>query len=1467
MLASIIHKKIGKRERVKWKVSLILSTILIFLSLVDILGYTLVAQADEAWVIVGTNNERQETIRITDDSILIRGTHKRGTGTMNYRTTGYKIALREYDINGPFNISTVDVPLLKSEGKREGDTVEVIYTIERKKFLAAVVQLGVTSAKIRSNGGYVDVYLNNVFEIYNPQDNSIYRKDICGYQEMLAAPGTIFRGGKWSPTTQEVLQFYYNFKFTVYPPLFNIEIVAVDKDNPDRVLKVLKTGDKGMYYEAYPLNSSYTAPEELTIDEVKYKAYNQWYYTYTDRENGKKVTANKSSGRTIKCDLPDAKKDSTVTFKVLYEKVSTEADVVIKAIDRDGNIINDNLYTGKATAGEKILKNVPQELKKAGVTYKKTVNYYYVYTKKGKSKAEAPTHMTCHRASDPLAINVPEDIRDKSTMTVYVYYDRVLSEEIPVIVKAVDKDTGEDICEIDSTSRPGGTTYSRNIEADISSGTTSYSYTGEWSWSYTLNSASKPTISSNGSGERISFELPSADKVSGAVTVKVFYKKRNDVNEDTITLRTIMVSDTGGFISELSSETVTRNQPIDKTAAAQKSINGTVYEYRNRWDYTYITSSNSNTISGTGSRISFSIPNSTSMGTVVTLRLYYGVVQEVDIPEASEPISMSLDSPGYPYGVINADKYTSPYFDSKQGIPTTESQYVYVKTKDYLLGYRLVNKTGKVTYTVPVTMNYTLTYNTNTPDEFGGPQKVTVVESNTQNVKVEKAYSYWEIERLEYYYVGQANVYNYSLPDGGVTLNANYSYLNLPTLTTWHSSRLEDHVLPPPEVETGIILEAAPIETDSTDRPNIEYEDLTSYAVSMTGEARVKNDLLIFNGTVVLSNELREKITQAPNITALKQSNYIIPDKTLYTEGKVVEATKRNGVYSSNGNVIYFLHSHSVNSFSSRLIYALDINDVTIHTPVICKPQVSADNDRWVQLIQPEKDAVHIVLDPDTTLNDFTLGISNTLHHSERPGYYERDFSCSFIDPVNVSYIAKKDGTVRNEVKFPFDVYLDVLGDKDAKNDLFIKAGSWFVLGRNSYRFYVPIWVKEGVYRVQFRTVAVNGEDKLTNTEESRNTSIYNYVATSEMKFQISGRVYGLTLYDIYDYPNWENVFRVDNTMLIKYFNGAVDGTKMAGYNKDYAYYYTVGTNDSYGQATGRNSKFTLPLVNGSHPQYKNLGVLKTGYAVRFMLDTVGEMYGNACHIKITPTFYYVDAKGKNRKQVDLYYNEEIEGKLYKLCKVGEGIDLVNIKSGTTGNIYSRIPEKEIQNTADVLGISYSKASSRKSTMYSYSLIKLLGPFRTFIGWDYATYISSLPSFADVAAATGETRLSLSKYIQRWYGTYKLPADVYAVESGFDVYGYMKKHGIDFSEDFWLRDGYIIVNFNIVTVDKEGREHLSYINAINYLNNGNCSMWLLEGPFVEKSDSRGVTFSFKAGDFIIYYCDRKYSDDYQGKLY
>jgi hypothetical protein len=124
--------------------------------------------------------------------------------------------------------------------------------------------------------------------------------------------------------------------------------------------------------------------------------------------------------------------------------------------------------------------------------------------------------------------------------------------------------------------------------------------------------------------------------------------------------------------------------------------------------------------------------------------------------------------------------------------------------------------------------------------------------------------------------------------------------------------------------------------------------------VEGTNEARVINDSIIFDGRVVMSNTMSRKIAPTPNVSSFIQCNGNCHDKSLYTEHKVIEAEKENGNYSSSGNVTYARHTASVNCYSSTKTFNVPVNNVVIHTPVICKPIVSGDNDKWSQIIKPQ---------------------------------------------------------------------------------------------------------------------------------------------------------------------------------------------------------------------------------------------------------------------------------------------------------------------------------------------------------------------------------------------------------------------------------------------------------------------------------------------------------------------------------
>ncbi len=821
-------------------------------------------------------------------------------------------------------------------------------------------------------------------------------------------------------------------------------------------------------------------------------------------------------------------------------------------------------------------------------------------------------------------------------------------------------------------------------------------------------------------------------------------------------------------------------------------------------------------------------------------------------------------------GVIRADNRGAEKFTAVQGVPTTESLYGQVTAKDYLVGYKFVKKTGVKYYPIQVKKNYNLTWMKDTPTTApsSAPEQVNDTITVTQTITVARAYAYWEIQNFECYKIGSAVLRNYALPDEAITIYPNYSYYHPPTISINHSGDESYHVIPPAEYTNGITLPPENISSSGTSMPSIPKEDFTRKAWEMTGNISVKNDYLSFNGTTVMSDTVTQMLPPDINRNGVPQCETFINENVLYKPNNIIEATKVNGTFASSGTITYTAIATVNPTRPANPQYSIDgINKVVIHTPVVCIPSITDDNDKHSQLINPTEGCNQLVLDPNPTLSDFVVSISNTGSHSDKQGYYSRDFSRSLRDP-NVSYIAEDKGVLMNQVKFPFDVYMDVGANYDQRDDKFIKAHTWLTIGRAAPRFYLPMTVNEGVYTVQFRTVAVNGLPYINKAEEYANKNLINYVATNTLDVEVSGRIYGLTIYDLTDYPIWEEVFRVKDSMDFKKdFSKYLPGTGSLTYSKNRSYTYTLGTNDQYGVDTGRNAKYTFPLVNGSHPYYKNMGILKTGYMVRFLLDTTGNMFSDKCKILIKPKFYHVDKDGKNRVAVDLYYTEEINGKTKHLVKVGSPLDQTNLKTVRTGDIFLGIPETELRQTAKLRGMTYGKFTAKSSSMFNFSEIRLNWAFRTYINNAYTSRVKGYDSF-EAMKDTGIKESDLLERMQRWYGQYYIPNEVHVVEKDFDVMDYADKYGVDYSESFWKKNGYIIVNFSIETIGEDGSRRLSYINAANYRDKGNCSMWIQEGPVLTKKSSDGANFQFYAGDFAIFYVGKNASSDYTpGAIY
>ena len=1014
-----------------------------------------------------------------------------------------------------------------------------------------------------------------------------------------------------------------------------------------------------------------------------------------------------------------------------------------------------------------------------------------------------------------------------------------------------------------------------------------------WHYEYTNRSPKKDINSSPSSTDEVLINSP--DAMPGSVLkVYVVYDKEDtppyyvDVigeTEDGKKLTTFVTGD------EVQQSSTYKFKLTEKDKFLQDK-----YYYHNKWYLTYTDNKTEKLITTEIKHmedISHTMPDAKPESTT-TFHMIYGLDKpgEAPIPTPEpdpdpgwEPPTIVPPLPDYrsmaftkvtATGKLRADKRGGEKFEITEGIPTTESLYGEVRATDYLLGYNFVKKVGLKYYPITVKKDYILKWEAATPEEAleEGQEPLQITETVTveQVITVPRAYGYWEIKNLDYYNIQSATINNYALPDGSITITPNLSYYEVPSIIYKHSKSESYHIIPPTQASSGIRLPSKTI-TGGTSKPTIPKEDFTKEAYTMTGNIKVRSDRVVYNQTTVMSDEIRDTEAQDLNISPIQQCYTTINENVLYKPNQIIEATKENGDYGTTGKIVYSCKTSDVSSQNNKLSYPLrNLNNVVIHTPILCDPIIKADNNKYVQLIEPDKNAVQLVLDKDPSLSDFTVKISNTGLHSNMPGYYTRDFSKSLRDP-NISYIQDINGLLRNELKFPFDVYIDKGNDGDITNDEYIKAGSWIVIGRATQRFYLPMWVEEGIYEADFRTIAVNcvgtiensDKSKIYLTEEEKNTNRYKYVATDKAIFEVSGRMYGLTIYDLTDYPFWEEAFRVPKSSDFKKYrpDEFPNGTNKKNYSKDYYYDYTLGTNDQYGNDTGRDIKYTFPLVNGSHPYYRNQGILKTGYMVRFSLETTGTMYTGGNYISIKPSFYFVDKDGKNRTAVDLYYEESFNGKNNPLVKVGGELDKTNIKKVRTGDINFGIPKAELEQTADILKIRYGNFIWQTEPMYTFAQIRLTEAFRTFVGNNYTNIIKSLDSYKSVKD-NGITEADMIKRTQRWYGTYYIPNRVHAVKKGYDVYDYSRKYGIDYSEDFWLRDGYIIVNFTIKGMDVNSKARLSYINPDNYKNNGNCSMWVMEGPPLEKQSYKGPKFKFYAGDFIIYYGNKKASDDYSG---
>ncbi|WP_337035177.1 DUF5704 domain-containing protein [Paenibacillus illinoisensis] len=771
-------------------------------------------------------------------------------------------------------------------------------------------------------------------------------------------------------------------------------------------------------------------------------------------------------------------------------------------------------------------------------------------------------------------------------------------------------------------------------------------------------------------------------------------------------------------------------------------------------------------------------------------------------------------------GVIKADQRGNESFDVLKGIPTSESLYGNVFGRDYLFQNRFVQMSGTCTYTVNVDQQWTLNWTDvdTTRDEEGNTHTTRTPRTDSETVSsqytVVRPYSYWTIDELSVYNIRKATLIQYAFSGGQITIE--------PSGYTPPNFQAENSGYFYPPNQPGTQQGPSRSKNGGNSRPSPDQENLQYVAEGAVPDIQVENDSLVFKGQTIMNSQRTAKAGPQPSqIPAPVQ----IGQDVLYSPYNYIPSSKTNKKdATSKGNIEYLMAAGSISNEEEELEYEIHgINTVTVHTPVVNYSAVS-DDQPHNQKTKPNMSRSALILDRPFIVRIPTSG--QHLDVAQYPGYGNRDYA---------KYFRTK------QVRFPFDVY------NESKSQL-IPKDTWIDIPVNQLdtTFQLPVWVDEGDYQVYFRNIAGNAPEGYSY-EQDANLNLVNHAAVDQVSVEVIGRLYDFHITDIADY-NWERVFRT--------YIGSKDSTGLS---------YWVGQNGIDGAPRGNNEPYTLPIRTGSNPLtgMKNVAV-KTGYHFKFDFKTMGNMFGTKDGIRITPTFTYVSKGGGAPIPVDLYYKTNDQ----PFIKIGSPEDKVERYVILNERLRS-VPQGDIKNAGywrydqyltadqqagtdrDLYMRNYVLKYTKKPTpVGGYAQLLLPEQLKTLIG------PKEIPSNATVTPERANAS------IQQWYGEYSIPADSYVVAQGTDLAEYGRLHGgLTDKSPIFLKDGYIVVNFDIESIQNGNLQdpHLQYINAPL------MNQWRLEGYRPNILDSFMNVFNLRDGDIVFYDADQSSRDDFSAQ--
>lgn len=543
-----------------------------------------------------------------------------------------------------------------------------------------------------------------------------------------------------------------------------------------------------------------------------------------------------------------------------------------------------------------------------------------------------------------------------------------------------------------------------------------------------------------------------------------------------------------------------------------------------------------------------------------------------EMSENTELVTVTSAVYGEDVTAVNRMRIYSEQFDVERAVPSGETVTAEGNFQTYYYKAVYEHHYGKKAIPVTANVTYTLIWNDGTLHE----EQVT----EQRTAEVVRPYSYWKIKDIDFYYLKEITVKNGAFPDGEITIDTCYEPDVILCRETGGMT-LPNTFL---EISGGVV-------NGGNKKPSVPEDDIFLSADSAVGKITVKNDIFSVDGELWLDGNEREEKTEAPVTLSGGRTFPVRMESVLIPSGK------ENGLYGSLASATYVPYF----SDGEEKEYAVSVNDVIVHTPVVCAGTASDDIAFNQQIVPTVKNSLILG-------REFTVSVKTEGTHINEKGYGQREYA---------KYVKDR------QVCFPFPVLYA------GQN---IEAESWISLKDGTASFVLPVTVEEGDYEIMYRTIAVNAGSR-KDTEQYANRKKDNYIASSTVPVTVVGRLYGFCITNIVDYPRWEDVF---------WKKGRKERTGVVYYS---------GTNDCNGvKRREKNDIFLIPLLKGSHPYDRAVHAPGLGYRAVFSIQTVGSMSGASDCIKIEPRYYYMDQNGKNLQRVNLYQKENLEQFYVPLC-------------------------------------------------------------------------------------------------------------------------------------------------------------------------------------------------------------------------